>query len=203
MPKEYLSDVYDLETQSETDAFYSEWAATYDQEITRNGYLSPQRSAEALKRFVEPDTPILDVGCGTGLSGAAFAAAGFTDISGADVNPEMLGQARSANVYRELWVADLDDPFPFVPGTYGALAAIGVIGKGAGPSSLLGEALGALASGGHLVFTYNDFAIETPEFTGALDDAIESGLAEKVFGERGPHFTSLNSSSTVFVLRRT
>ncbi len=203
MPREFLTDVYDLETQAETDEYYSAWAATYDEEIVGNGYRSPRRAAQALARFVPLDTPILDVGCGTGLSGAALAAAGFTDVSGCDVNGEMLAQARAAGVYRELRLADLDDQFPFPPGTYGAIAAIGVIGRGAGPASLLGEVVEALAPGGHFVFTFNDLALADPEFSGALDDVITSGAAEQVFSERGPHFDALNSSSTVFVLRRT
>jgi predicted TPR repeat methyltransferase len=202
MTKDRLRAVYDLESQAETDAYYTAWAATYDEELTRNGYRSPQRCAEALARFVGLDTAVLDVGCGTGISGAALAEVGYTNIAGHDVNAEMLERAKARNIYRELWVADKDDPFPFEPGSYGALAAIGVIGVGAAPASLLGEALGALASGGHLVFSYNDHARETAEFADALTEAVASGTAEEVFAERGPHFEALDSSSTVYVLRK-
>jgi predicted TPR repeat methyltransferase len=202
MTKDRLRTVYDLANQAETNAYYTAWAATYDEELTRNGYRSPKRCAEALARFVALDTPVLDVGCGTGISGEALAGAGYTNISGQDVNAEMLDRARHLDHYRELWVADLDDPFPFDPGTYGALAAIGVIGVGAAPASLLVEALGALAPGGHLVLSYNDQALATPEFADALGLAVASGSAEEMFAERGPHFDALDSSSTVYVLRK-
>lgn len=203
MGREYLQRVYDLKTQDETDAYYSEWAATYDEEVTRQGYRSPQRCAEALAQFAPLDVPVLDVGCGTGISGAALAAVGFTDVSGQDVNADMLDRARAGGIYRELWITDLDDPFPFEPGTYGAIAAIGVIGIGAAPSSLLGEALDALAPGGHLVFSYNERVLAVPEYIQVIDDAIASGTAVQIFSERGPHFEGLGSSSDVYVLRRT
>lgn len=202
MPKDYLRGVYDLETQTDTDRYYTEWAATYEEELTRNGYRTPARCAQALARFAPLDTPVLDVGCGTGMSGAALSAAGFSDISGQDVNAEMLEQARSLDLYRTLWVADPDDPFPFEPGTYGALTAIGVIGPGAGPATLLGRCVQAMAPGGHVAFSYNDLACETPEFVTALDDVIDGGLADQVFADRGPHIEALDSFSTIYVLRR-
>ena len=201
MADDFLRQVYELDTQEDTDAYYSAWAATYDDELTRQGYRSPQRCAEALAQFVDADAPILDVGCGTGLSGAALAAAGFTDISGTDINADMLTVAQRARIYRDAWVADVAAPFPFEPGTYAALAAIGVIGVGAAPASMLGEAVTALAPGGHLVFSYNDHALEHPEFTGALDEVL-AAEATLVFSEHGPHFEGLGSKSTVFVLRR-
>lgn len=198
----FLQRVYDLQTQSETDAYYTEWAATYDRELVENGYRTPERCAQALAPFVQADAPILDVGCGTGLSGSALRDAGFTDISGRDVNAAMLNVAQSSGVYRNLAVSDAADPFPFEPGRYAALAAIGVIGIGAAPASLLGEALEALAPDGHLVFSYNDHALADPVFGAALDEALSPDGAEQVFSEHGPHIEALGTRSTVFVLRR-
>jgi len=202
MTKDYLRAVYDLETQADTDEYYTAWAATYDEELERNGYRSPQRCAEALARFATFDIAVLDVGCGTGLSGQAFANAGFHDLSGQDVNAEMLERARQRDLYRELWVTDLDNPFPFDAGTYGVLAAVGVIGPGAGPASLVGEAVGALSPGGYLVFSYNDLALATAEYRDALDEVVANGTVEQVFAEHGPHIEALGSSSTVYVLQR-
>ena len=184
---EYLRNVYNLATQADTDEYYTKWAASYDDELIRQGYQTPQRCAEALRHFVAPDAAVLDIGCGTGLSGAALASAGLTDLVGTDVNAQMLDVARAAGIYRRTWVTDIDDPFPFARGAYDAIAAVGVIGVGAAPASLLRLALEALAIGGHLVFSYNDHALEVPEFTDALVDVVSSGLG---------------SMSTVFVLRR-
>ncbi|WP_395152124.1 class I SAM-dependent DNA methyltransferase [Ilumatobacter sp.] len=199
---EYLRNVYDLATQADTDAYYTQWAASYDDELTRQGYQTPRRCADALRRFVASDATVLDIGCGTGLSGAALASAGLTDLVGTDVNAEMLDVARVAGIYRDTWVTDIDDPFPFARGTYNAIAAVGVIGVGAAPASLLRQSLEALAADGRLVFSYNDHALEVPEFTDALTDVISSGLAEQEFAEHGTHIEGLGSMSTVYVLRR-
>lgn len=200
--REFLRNVYDLSTQADTDEYYAEWAGTYDAELTQQGYQTPGRCADALRRFVALDAPVLDIGCGTGLSGTAFASAGFTNLTGTDVNAAMLAIAEAADVYRTTWVTDIDDPFPFPPGTYAAIAAVGVIGVGAAPASLLGAALGALRPGGHLVFSYNDHALTHPGFSGALHDAVASGTAQELLAEHGVHIEGLGSSSTVFVLQR-
>jgi len=200
---EFLRDVYDLSSQADTDEYYSRWAATYDDELIRQGYQTPSRCAAALSRCVALDAPLLDIGCGTGLSGAAFAAAGFIDVTGTDVNAEMLAIADDAGIYRTTWVTDLDDPFPFTPGRFAAIAAVGVIGVGAAPAALLGQTLDALAPGGQLVFSYNDHALGDPEYRRALDDALALDTVEQVSAAHGVHIAGLGSSSTVFVLRRT
>lgn len=202
MAKEYLRQVYDLDSQEATDAYYSAWAQTYDAEMAEQGYRAPERCADALSQFAPGDAAVLDVGCGTGISGAAFEAVGFTNVSGQDVNPDMLQVAETRGVYRELRLTDLENQFPFEPGTYDAIAAVGVIGIGAGPASLLTASLEMLAPGGHLVLSYNDHALADPEYSDALSDALNTGRAAEVFSEHGPHFDGLNSKSTIYVLQR-
>lgn len=201
-PREFLRDVYDLTSQGDTDDYYSRWASTYDDELTRQEYRTPRRCADALEAFVAPDDAVLDIGCGTGLSGAALAAVGFSNVTGTDVNPEMLAVAAESGMYQDTWLTDVARPFPFPPGTYSAIAAVGVIGIGAAPPSLLRQALDALEPGGHFVFSYNDHALANLDFRQALDSALADGIAEQVFAEHGPHITGLSSSSTVFVLQR-
>ena len=76
------------------------------------------------------------MGCGTGLSGAALAEAGFTTIDGSDLSPGMLDKARALGVYRDLWLPDdLPDR------RYDAVAAVGVIGPGAAPLDLFDTCL--------------------------------------------------------------
>ncbi len=198
----YLRKAYDLDSQEATDQYYSAWAKSYDDELVSNGYRSPQRCAEALAEFVGANDPVLDIGCGTGLSGVALVEAGFANVSGSDVNPDMLDLARGRNLYQQVLLADPDQPFPFAPSTYAAMNAAGVIGVGAAPPSLLTEALAALAPGGHLSFSYNDHVHEVPEYIDVLNEAVTSGVATQVFAEDGPHIEKLGSRSTVYVLRR-
>jgi hypothetical protein len=81
----------------ETRALYTDWAATYDADVTGAGYATPKRLAEALAAHVpDPTAPLLDFGCGTGLSGRALHAAGFTTLDGTDITPGDAGQGRRA-----------------------------------------------------------------------------------------------------------
>lgn len=201
--KDHLSRVYSVSGQAETDAFYSDWAETYDAEVIANGYATPERAASALAGQLEKDANLLDVGCGTGYSGEHFFKRGFANLSGCDPNPEMLEIARAREIYRDLWLMrDLSNPFPFEKGHYDVIAAIGVISTGAAPPSTLEDVLRKLSPGGKLIFSYNDHALETPEFPAALEDVLARRLARKTFEEYGPHLTGQNLNSAIYILER-
>ena len=74
----YLKQAYKLKTSSDTLNLYENWADSYEQTLATYGYVTPKRCAEALSRHLTDITaPILDIGCGTGLSGLALKNAGF------------------------------------------------------------------------------------------------------------------------------
>ena len=79
MPEEkFLNQTYRLETQEETLAHYEAWAETYDEEITENDYAQPKRCATALAQYsTSKEVDVLDIGCGSGLSGLALSDSGF------------------------------------------------------------------------------------------------------------------------------
>ena len=96
----FLNKVYSARNAEETRDLYDAWAASYDAEIRENGYATPGRCAAALAQFSDNlDGPILDFGCGTGLSGVALRLAGFTHIDGVDLSADMLRGAQDKNVY--------------------------------------------------------------------------------------------------------
>ncbi|MEM0976714.1 MAG: class I SAM-dependent methyltransferase [Pseudomonadota bacterium] len=201
--KNHLSRVYGLDTQEATDAFYSDWAETYDAEVIANGYQTPARAATALTVFAEPDARILDIGCGTGYSGYHFRQAGFRNVIGTDPNPDMLTIASQRGVYEETWLTDLASPFPFSPGTYDVIAAIGVISTGAAPPETLAAVLEHLLPGGLILFSYNDHALDEPAFPEARNAVLKAGLAVERFREYGPHLTGKDLKSDVYILERT
>ena len=51
MEKSYLNDVYDGGTNDSRE-LYASWASTYDNEVQKNGYVTPERVAKALKDIV-------------------------------------------------------------------------------------------------------------------------------------------------------
>lgn len=200
--RNHLSRAYGLDSQEATDAFYTDWAATYDAEVISNGYKTPERLAAALKDFVAADAPILDIGCGTGYSGHHLAAAGFTVIDGTDPNAEMLDISKQRQIYRTTWLTDLENAFPFETGAYQVITAIGVIGTGAGPASLIEDISEELLPGGIFSFSYNDHALEDRSFTDARDAILKTGKMKELHRAYGPHLTGKDLGSDIYIFER-
>lgn len=200
----YLRRVYGIDDPLEIRDYYDTWAASYDAELIANGYASPGRVATALAdHAADLDVPVLDYGCGTGLSGEALVAAGFSTLDGADPSPEMLRVADAKNIYRSLTLLDIDAPRPpFDDASYAVVTAIGLIGPGAAPLALFDQLLGLVAPGGLFGLTLNDHALSDPAYPAKVRSHVDGGAVDVVFEERGLHLPGIGVHSTVFVLRR-
>jgi predicted TPR repeat methyltransferase len=203
MGQNYLDKVYAARNASETRALYDDWSQSYEAEVRENGYATPGRCAEALARFSPDQTlPILDFGCGTGLGGLALKLAGFATLDGMDLSRDMLDQARAKRLYRDLTLVEAGDPLPILPGQYTAIAAIGVIGAGAAPISVLDELMKALDKNGLLVLSLNDHALQDRANEGRINEWTDCGAARLLFREHGPHLPGINLKSNVYVLEK-
>ncbi|MEX0369656.1 MAG: class I SAM-dependent methyltransferase [Tateyamaria sp.] len=197
----FLDKAYQARDAASTRALYDDWAASYEAEVAENGYATPGRCAEALKAETDDLTaPILDFGCGTGLSGLALKLAGFANIDGVDLSQEMLEGAREKAVYRHLDLIEAGDALP--RSGYSAMAAIGVIGAGAAPISVLHTLMRALPAGGKLVFSFNDHALEDPANEAGVAEWTDCGAAHLRFKEHGPHLPGIDLKSNVYVLEK-
>ena len=204
MKKDFFSTIYDIESNEEKDRLYSRWAKTYDADLTAAGYATPRRCAEAAFAHADDKSlPVLDVGCGTGISGLALLNAGFSTIDGTDINSDMLEKAVKLGIYRKVWKSEPDNPFPADAGPYHVIAAIGVIGSGAAPLDLLHACLGRLAPGGLSTFSFNDHTLADPAYDSAVDELVESGRFTLLHKTYGPHLKKPKMNSNVYVLRRT
>ena len=203
MTDTFLDKAYDISGTDATRELYTDWAKSYDAEVSGNGYATPKRCAEALKAVTDDlSQPILDFGCGTGLSGSALSLAGFRVIDGLDLTQEMLDIASKKSLYRTLALSDPDVEFPVKPGEYSAIAAIGVIGAGAAPLAVFDLLLNALGSGGKFVFSFNDHTLEDPSFEARVAEATSNGSANLLSEQYGPHLPGLNMNSKVYVIEK-
>ena len=104
-----------IKTASRSDPGYvrhlfDQFSADYDQRmIGQLAYAAPQILL-GLAGMVMPERgrlSILDLGCGTGLAGAAFKAMAAR-LDGVDLSPAMIEKARTRGIYDRLEVADLE-----------------------------------------------------------------------------------------------
>ena len=202
MSKSYLNDVYDGGTNDSRE-LYASWASTYDNEVQKNGYVTPERVAKALKDIViNQSEVILDYGCGTGLSGFALQAVGFTNIDGLDVSQEMVSLAEKKSIYKKLTVFDPYTKIPVHADQYKIITAIGVIGAGAAPLEVFDNLFSLLPPSGLFGFSFNDHTLSDPNYEGKVNQCLSSGQAIILHKSYGNHLPKANLRSNIYILKK-
>jgi predicted TPR repeat methyltransferase len=160
-----LNSVYSAGSPEALAKAYTAWAATYDGETAALGYLLPFLITSWVTRYVPAGQgPLLDAGCGTGLTGPQLKALGYHDIAGLDLSKDMLAIAGSRETYNDLKEAALGGPLPWPDGHFRAFFSTGVFTIGHAPASGLHELVRITAKGGHAIFTVRDQVFEKGGF---------------------------------------
>jgi predicted TPR repeat methyltransferase len=99
-------------TPAYVQSLFDDYAPRFDESLAAISYRAPQLLLDGLTTWCEAENrrtrfgTMLDLGCGTGLSGAAFRP--HVDwLAGVDLSPGMIAQARDKGLYDRLAVADL------------------------------------------------------------------------------------------------
>ncbi len=155
---------------------YDDWAATYDHELVNEWNYDAPGIAAGLIADRGITGPVLDVGCGTGLTGAALASVGIFTIDGVDISEVSLRAARTRGIYRTLTHHDFNqDLFPASDNTYDAAICVGVLSYAHDPQAVIGELCRVVRPNGTIVFTHRIDLWDTQQFDVALlklrDDA--------------------------------
>lgn len=156
---DFLSTAYVNGSDDETRALYDRWAETYDLEITDNNYAQPKRCCDALLNLTNGNVSgkIIDIGCGTGLSGIALNQAGFSHIDGCDLSLKMLEKAEKLDVYSKLFEANLNQPpLNISPDYYDAAVIVGVFSFGHVNADCMDEIVRILKPGAPIIIGMND-----------------------------------------------
>ena len=198
-----LSQTYKLENHEETLAHYEAWAETYDEEIKENSYAQPERCANALANYSQKnEIKILDIGCGSGLSGLALCDVGFKNIDGCDFSPAMLEKAKNTNAYQKLFLADINEDLKVEAETYDAISAVGVLAFAHIRTEAIRQMLRILKSEGLLVIGLNEHYWKDDSVGEKINALSEEGAVEVLFQEYGDHLPGADIGGWVTVLKK-
>jgi predicted TPR repeat methyltransferase len=126
-----VSQARSLQTSDDAVHLYAEWARDYDHDVFDvMGFTGTARIADLLaERLPLRDTPVIDLGCGTGIAAVRLAEHGIAVVDGVDISPEMLEVAARRGVYRQLITADLTGPLD-IDHRYGGSVSAGTFTTG-------------------------------------------------------------------------
>jgi predicted TPR repeat methyltransferase len=184
---EALDSVYSAADPAALARAYADWAATYDGETAALGYLLPFLIAAWVARYVQPGAgPLLDAGCGTGLTGPQLKALGYRSLAGLDLSPEMLKVAAGRDSYDDLRQGTIGGRLPWPDGRVRAFFSTGVFTMGHAPAAGLSDLVRVTRSGGHAIFTVRDRILESGGFRAVFGELARNGRWRAV--EESPWF---------------
>lgn len=200
----FLKGAYELNDVQDAMAFYAEWAEDYDDRMERVlGYVAPRLMAD---RFAEiaPATqdPILDVGCGTGLTCQYLRAHGFSTVDGVDLNPQMLAKSRDRGVYRNLIEADITTPIDLPSASYQGVISSGTFTLGHVGATPIPELVRLLKPGGILGCTVHREIWEPQGFEDAFAQQESAGALAPLSRTPGEFFTGYGDTAFYCLFKR-
>jgi predicted TPR repeat methyltransferase len=161
--------------------YYDNWASDYDGTLSDWRYEAPEHVASMLRERLSPELAILDVGCGTGLSGKALLAAGFITIDGVDVSRRSLEIASLTNAYRTVRAIDLQQlPLPIPDSHYDGIACVGVLTYLTDGIGSLREFCRVVKPGGFVAVTQRSDLFAERDFPDVLEGLLKEGVIAQV-----------------------
>lgn len=177
-----LTAAYALDGPDANRVLYARWADTYE-----SGFIAPSKYVyreEVVRVFADygrdqvgQTEAIADIGCGTGLAGAALRRLRAVNIDGIDISPQMLQQAASkqhhgTSVYRDLIEADLTHPLVIDDDTYAGAVSVGTLTHGHVGPAVVAEAVRIVRSGGRAAIGINTAHFATADFGHTLEQLV-------------------------------
>lgn len=183
---------------------YEDWASGYEATMLNDyGYVAPRIAAGVFETlYANRDTPILDLGCGTGLVGVELASRRYRHIDGLDISRNMLGEAREKAVYRDLIEGDMTGPLDLGGRRYGAAVGVGCFGNGHVGPAHLEEMIRTVEPGGALVFYMNGIPFEEDDYPSHFKALEARGVWTVVTLEQSNYMEALERPGWVVGARR-
>ena len=162
------------------EAYYDEWAETYDATLKDWDYRTPAEAAATLCTHLKPGANILDVGCGTGMFSKAMSGGLECRIEGMDISAASLEIAEKQGIYGGLQRHDLQSiPLPADNDAFDAAACVGVLTYIEDATDLLVDLCRVVRPGGYILFTQRDDRWAEKDF-GTVIDSLQARRLWKI-----------------------
>lgn len=160
---------------SAIEAYYDDWAESYDRTLNEWDYKAPREAAAMLRERLEPGADVLDIGCGTGMFAGALSAILECRVEGIDISAASLEIAGKSGIYDRLHRHDLQTvPLPFGDNAFDAAACVGVLTYVEDAARLLADVCRIVRPNGYFAFTQRDDRWSEKNF-----DALVARFAER------------------------
>ena len=150
----------------------------------------------------DKNSEIIDIGCGTGLSGQEIILKGFNNIDGSDFSKKMLEEAKLKKIYQSLFTLDLNKNNFKLDKSYDAIIAAGVISPNHAKPECLKNCFNYLKPNGIIIFSLNDHAYADKIFMMKINKIIQTCKLKILEKEYGEHLKKINLKSWIYVLKR-
>lgn len=135
--EDFFKELIKYRTENKVVTFYDQYAEYYDEAVTTVNYDKlADYCGEFLCRFITENSTtsvseceVVDIGCGSGMSGFGLKNSGFQRIDGLDPSTGLLEIARQKDIYRNLIEGKISDggTTPVTSNKYDCLTCIGCI----------------------------------------------------------------------------
>ena len=186
--KKGLKDAYSLKTPKDNINLYKIWASSYDNDFAKkNDFRSPSLISNFFSKYSQSiDTPILDVGAGTGLIGKEMNANKELELDAIDISPEMLKAAKLKNCYSKIIEADLTKKLNIESDHYGAIVSAGTFTHGHIGPDALNELLRITKPNGLFIITIHSKFFTKSNFEQKFKD-IQDLITNPVYHEESAY----------------
>jgi predicted TPR repeat methyltransferase len=161
------------------EAYYDDWSARYDKELTDWDYTAPDVAATMLAKYLQPGSRVIDLGCGTGQFAEKLSDRLECSVDGVDISEASLKHAETRGCYASLRRVDLQRmPLPFADNTFEGAASVGVMTYVSNPAALLTDLCRIIHPGGPFIFTHRDDLWQDQRFDNMIAGLIAQGVCE-------------------------
>ena len=129
-----------------------------------------------------------DIGCGTGLTCSLLGEMGYRNLNGIDYSPDMLSVAASREIYKNLTLADLNQPLEFADHSFDAAISSGTFTHGHVGAEPMDEIFRILRPGGLLACTVHQELWQSKGFEDKFASLQQAGIARQLSLHEGKFF---------------